>query len=118
MKLFLYQFRSEKFNEYEYAIRWSTTPLEHTEHRTVPLWTVCPINCPVLLQCPNEFIPNTKVVRNISNTPDTQPTRVSDVHDTSGMIPPPPDTLVRYSPEVGTLSPDELSLRATCTVQR
>src|ERR1041384_781479 len=49
--------------------------------------------CPVLLQCPDEFIPNTKVVRNRSNTPDTQPTRVSDVHDTPGLIFPPPDAL-------------------------
>src|ERR1041384_1891705 len=55
--------------------------------------------CPVLLQCPDEFIPNTKVVRNRSNTPDTQPTRVSDVHDTSGMIFPPPDTLSGNHPE-------------------
>src|SRR3954466_5168630 len=45
--------------------------------------------CPVLLKYPDEFILNTKVVRNRSTTPDTQPTRVSDVHDTSGLILPP-----------------------------
>src|SRR4051812_36507001 len=55
--------------------------------------------CPVLLQYPDEFIPNTKVVRNGSNTPDIQPTRVSDVHDTFGMTPPPPDTLSGNHPE-------------------
>ena len=55
--------------------------------------------CPVLLQCPDEFIPNTKVVRNRSTTPDTQPTRVSDVHDTPGLIFPPPDTLSGNHPE-------------------
>ena len=64
------------------------TPLTYqTSDR--PLRTVCPVNFPVLLECPDEFIPNTKVVRNRSNTPDTQPTRVSDVHDTSGLILPP-----------------------------
>src|SRR3954462_14100911 len=46
--------------------------------------------CPVLLKYPDEFISNTKVVRNSSTNPDTPPTHVSDVHDTSGMIPPPP----------------------------
>src|SRR3954469_8746170 len=54
---------------------------------------------PVLLKYPDEFIPNTKVVRNRSTTPDTSPTRVSDVHDTSGMIPPPTDTLSGNRPE-------------------
>src|SRR4051812_18595078 len=47
------------------------------------------MNCPVLLQYPDQIISNTKVVRNTSTTPDTSPSRVSDVHDTSGMIPPP-----------------------------
>src|SRR3954462_7042871 len=50
------------------------------------------MNCPVLLQYPDKFISNTKVFRNRSTTPDTSPTRVSDVHDTSGMTPP-SDTL-------------------------
>src|SRR3954467_13523051 len=56
------------------------------------------MNCPVLLQYPDEFIPNTKVVRNRSTNLDTQPTRVSDVHDPSGMIPP-LDTLSGNHPE-------------------
>ena len=64
-----------------------------------PLRTASPMICPVLLQCPDEFIPNTKVVRNRSNTPDTQPTRVSDVHVTSGLILPPPNTLSGNHPE-------------------
>src|SRR3954466_12078847 len=54
-----------------------------------PLRTACPMICPVLLQYPDEFIPNTKVVRNRSTTSDTNPTHVSDVHDTSGLIFPP-----------------------------
>ena len=53
-----------------------------------PLRTVCRMIRPVLLKYPDEFISNTKVVRNRSTKPDTPPTRVSDVHDTSGMIPP------------------------------
>ena len=57
-----------------------------------PLRTASPMICPVLSMYPDEFIPNTKVVRNTSTTPDTSPSRVSDVHDTSGMTPP-PDTL-------------------------
>src|ERR1043165_2439360 len=59
------------------------------------------MNCPVLLQCPDEFIPNTKVVRNRSTTPDTQPTHVPDVHDTPGLIFPPPDTLSGNHPGAG-----------------
>src|SRR3954471_1921903 len=57
------------------------------------------MNCPVLLQYPDEFIPNTKVVQNRSTNPVTQPTRVSDVHDTPGLIFPPPDTLSGNHPE-------------------
>src|SRR4051812_45901336 len=57
------------------------------------------MNCPVLLKYPDEFISNTKVVRNRSTNPDTPPTHVSDVHDTSGMISPPPDTLSGNHPE-------------------
>src|SRR3954463_35006 len=56
------------------------------------------MNCPVPLKYPDEFISNTKVVRNSSTNPDTPPTRVSDVHDTSDMIPP-PDTLSGNHPE-------------------
>src|SRR3954465_8531296 len=67
-------------------------PLTHRKLNR-PLRTASPMICPVLLQCPDEFIPNTKVARNRSTTPDTQPTRVSDVPDTSGIIVPPPDTL-------------------------
>src|SRR3954462_13833498 len=55
--------------------------------------------CPVLLQYPDEFILNTKVVRNRPTNPDTSPIRLSDVHDTSGMIPP-PDTLSGNHPEL------------------
>src|SRR3954465_2513405 len=64
-----------------------------------PLRTASPMNCPVLLQYPDQFISNTKVVRNRSTTPDTQPTRVPDVHDTPGLIFPPPDTLSGNHPE-------------------
>ena len=54
--------------------------------------------CPVLSKYPDEFIPNTKVVRNRSATPDTSPTRVSNVHDTSDMTPH-PDTMSGNHPE-------------------
>src|SRR3954463_9825833 len=57
------------------------------------------MNCPVLLQYSDQIISNTKVVRNSSTTSDTQPTRVSDVHDTPGLIFPPPDTLSGNHPE-------------------
>src|SRR4051812_46296726 len=43
------------------------------------------MNCPVLLQCPDEFIPNTKVVRNTSTTSDTPPLRLSGTHETPGL---------------------------------
>src|SRR4051812_36875208 len=56
------------------------------------------MNCPVLLKYPDEFILNTKVVRNRSTNPNTPPTCVSDVHDTSGMTPP-PDTLSGNHPK-------------------
>src|SRR3954471_8412189 len=56
--------------------------------------------CPVLLKYPDEFISNTKVVRNRSTNPDTTTTRVSDVHDTLGLIFPPPDTLSGNHPEL------------------
>src|ERR1043165_8248605 len=55
--------------------------------------------CPIPLKYPDEFISNTKVVRNRSTSPDTPPSHVSDVHDTSGMIPSPPDTLSGNHPE-------------------
>src|ERR1041385_1862199 len=77
----------------------SITPLYHNEHRTFPLRTNCPINCPVLLECPDEFIPNTNVVRNRSNSTDTPPLCLSGTHDTSGLILPPPDTLSGNHPE-------------------
>src|ERR1043165_767697 len=64
-----------------------------------PLRTGCPLHCSVLLKYSDEFIPNTKVVRDSSTKPDTPPTRVSDVHDTSGMIPP-PDTPSGNHPEL------------------
>src|ERR1041385_442414 len=48
---------------------------------------------------PDEFIPNTKVVRIVSTSTVTPSTRLSDVHDTSGMNPPPLDTLSGNHPE-------------------
>src|ERR1041385_2036268 len=77
----------------------STTPLQHNEHRTFPLRTVCPINCPVLLECPDEFIPNTNVSRNRSISTDTPPLCCSGNHDTSGLVLPPPVTLSGSHPE-------------------
>src|SRR3954471_5898830 len=64
-----------------------------------PLRTVCPINCPVLLECPDEFILNTKVVRNGSTSTDTPPLCCFGNHDTSGLILPPPDPLSGNHPE-------------------
>src|SRR4051812_23683436 len=59
------------------------------------------MNCPVLLQYPDQIISNTKVVQSSSTNPDTPPTHVSDVHDTPGSIsPPPPDTLSGNHPEL------------------
>src|SRR3954464_15349240 len=55
--------------------------------------------CPVLLKYPDEFISNTKVVRNRSTNSGTPPTCVSDVHDTPGLIFPPPYTLSGNHPE-------------------
>src|ERR1041384_4469709 len=69
------------------------------EHRTFPLRTDCPINCPVLLECPDEFIPNTNVSRNRSISTDTPPLCLSDNHDTPGLILPPPDSLSGNHPE-------------------
>src|SRR3954463_4315148 len=54
--------------------------------------------CPVLLKYPDEFILNAKVVQDSSTNPDTPSICVSDVHDTSGMTPP-PDTLSGNHPE-------------------
>src|SRR3954464_345833 len=56
--------------------------------------------CPILLKYPDEFISNTKVVRNGSTNPDTPPLCFSDVHDTSDMNLPPPDTLSGNHPEL------------------
>src|SRR4051812_8303257 len=55
--------------------------------------------CLVLLKYPDKFISNTKVVRNSSTNPDTHPLSLSVVHDTSGMILPPPATLSGNHPE-------------------
>src|SRR3954469_16323462 len=65
------------------------TPLTCQTSNPSPLRTVCSMICPVLLKYPDEFISNTKVVRNSSTNPDTPPIRFSDVHDTSGMVPSP-----------------------------
>src|SRR3954466_8382393 len=78
----------------------STTPPYRTEHETVPLRIVCPMICPVLLKYPDEFISNTKVIRNRSTNPDTTTTRVLDVHDALGLIFPPLDTLSGNHPEL------------------
>src|ERR1041385_642708 len=77
----------------------STTPLQHNEHQTFPLRTVCPINGPVLLDCPDEIIPNTNVSRNRSISTVTPPLCCSGNHDTSGLILPPPVTLSGNHPE-------------------
>src|SRR3954463_12896311 len=57
------------------------------------------MNCPVLLKYPDEFILNTKVVKNSSTNPDTPPIRLWDVYDPSGMMPPLSDTLSGNHPE-------------------
>jgi hypothetical protein len=43
---------------------------------------------PVLLKCPDEFIPNTNISQNRSASADTPPLCLSGTHDTSGLIPP------------------------------
>src|SRR3954467_11203602 len=53
-----------------------------------PLRTVCPMNCPVMLKYPDEFILNMKFVRDSSAIPDTPSIQFLVVHETSGMIPP------------------------------
>src|SRR3954465_10500230 len=57
-----------------------------------PLRIVCPINGPVLLECPDEFIPNTNVSRKRSTSTDTPPLCLSGTHDTPGLTFPPPRT--------------------------
>src|SRR3954466_5953027 len=74
-------------------------PSNTTNIEPFPLRTGSPINCPVLLECPNEFIPNTNVSRNRSTSTDTPPLCCSGNHDTSGLILPPPDTLSGSRPE-------------------
>src|SRR3954463_11146102 len=75
------------------------TPLTYqTSNR--PLRTVCPMIFPVLLKYPDEFILNTKVVQNSSTNTDAPPICLTDVHDTSGMIPPPLYTLSGNHPEL------------------
>ena len=83
----------------------TNTPSFHLPHPSSipnveppPFWNVCLMICPVLLKYPNEFILNTKIVRNSSTNPDTPPIRLSDVHCTFGMTPP-PDTLSGNHPE-------------------
>ena len=75
------------------------TPLTHRTSN--PLWTVCPMICPALSKYPDEFILNTKVVRNVSTSTVTPSTRLSDVDDTYGMVPSP----LRTSCPVITLEP-------------
>src|SRR3954468_1886045 len=81
-----------------------------------PLQTICPINGPVLLECPDEFIPNTNVSQNRSISTDTPPLRLSDTHDTPGLIFPPTDTLSGNHPGAGNSSADEFPLRAQIIV--
>src|ERR1041385_7482804 len=55
--------------------------------------------CPVLSKYLNEFILNTKVVQIVSTSTVTPSTRLSDVHDTSGMIPSPSGPSVDNHPK-------------------
>src|SRR3954468_11914301 len=98
---------------YPYAHR---TPLTYRTSNPAPLRTVCPINGPVLLECPDEFIPNTNVSQNRSISTDTPPLRLSDTHDTPGLIFPPTDTLSGNHPGAGNSSADEFPLRAQIIV--
>src|SRR4051812_44299066 len=76
------------------------TPLTHrTSNRPPP--DRLSDNCPVLLECPDEFIPNTNVARNGSTSTDTPLLCLFDTHDTSGLILPPPDTLSGNHPGAG-----------------
>src|SRR3954467_4686388 len=78
---------------YPYAHR---TPLtQRTSNRPPPPRPVCPINGPVLFECPNEFIPNTNVSQNRSISTDTPPLHWSGTHDTPGLIFPPSGHPVR-----------------------
>ena len=90
---------SEEYNGYGYATRISTAPPNIPNIEPSPSGTVCPMICPVLLKYPDEFVPNTIVIQNSSTNTDTPPVRLSDVHDTSGMNLPPPDTLASNHPE-------------------
>src|SRR3954468_352167 len=85
---------------YPYAHR---TPLTYRTSNPAPLRTVCPINGPVLLECPDEFIPNTNVSQNRSISTDTPPLHLSVTHDTPG---------------AGNSSADEFPLRALIIVPR
>src|SRR3954463_11463641 len=60
-----------------------------------PLRTVCPINGPILLECPDEFIPNTNVSQNRSISTDTPPLHLFGTHDTPGLTFPPSGHPVR-----------------------
>src|SRR3954462_11485841 len=93
-----------------------------------PLRTVCPINGPVLLECPDEFIPNTNVSQNRSISTDTPPLHLSGTPDTPCLPsppppplfppPPPPDPLSGSHPGAGNSSADEFPLRAQIIVLR
>src|SRR3954466_8503244 len=83
-----------------------------------PLRMVWPINGPVLLECPDEFIPNTNVSQNRSISTDTPPLRLSGTHDTPGLIFPPPDTLSGNHPGAGNSSADEFPLRTQIIIPR
>src|SRR3954470_16878450 len=89
------------------------TPSPHPSNIPIiepsPLRTVCPINGSVLLEFPDEFIPNMKVSQNRSISTDTPPLRLSGTHDTPGLILPPPDTLSGNHPGAGNSSADEFS---------
>src|SRR3954471_8762769 len=75
------------------------TPSPHPSNlpiiETFPLRTVCPINGPVLLECPDEFIPITNVSQNRSISTDTPPLHFSGTHDPPGLILPPSGHPVR-----------------------
>src|SRR4051812_24502089 len=73
-------------------------------------------DCPVLLQYPDQFIPNTRVTQNSSTSPDTPPLTLVECprhlrHHPPLRTPCPVITRSRYS------SSDELPLRASCIIQ-
>src|ERR1041385_3042218 len=56
-------------------------------------------DCPIPYNYPDEFILNMKVVRNGSTNTDTPSICLSDVHDTSGMVPSPSGPSIDTHPE-------------------